>query len=243
METTIFGKATLSRPHSLDTMSNIETYLHAYACTRDRYIKFMSIMDIDAKAKAAMSMFAQGERTQVRIKDYGYAKIISGSGQYKFNSRAVKVAGRNLTHVVIMHRSLIDDDVERPAIISNGNIVQDTIYRLAKIFAIPTLAEWHNPLYNLMRRYKLIEDMKTWTVPSVDAWRNLSGVTATRDLTQEKLLDVITVGIQNGELIIPNGNDAPDFDPDKTKNSQSIFQTTQAFMLNPSKKRSGRHIT
>ena len=49
----------------------------------------------------------------------------------------------------------------------------------------------------------------------MEMWKHLKGVTATRELTEETLLDVIKVGIQSGQLIIPEGKEAPDFDPEK----------------------------
>lgn len=215
METKIFAKATVWREHAIGTLSNIETYVHSYTCTRERFIKAFSIIDIDAKVRAVMGMFAQGERTQVKISDFGTARITSGSGQYRFISRSVKVAGRNLTHLVILHRSLIDIDVELPAVISDSDIVEDTINKLAKIYAIPNLKAWHLPLFNLLLRNNLIQKMHTWTAPNVEMWKHLKGVTATRELTEETLLDVIKVGIQSGQLIIPEGKEAPDFDPEK----------------------------
>ena len=71
METKIFAKATVWREHAIGTLSNIETYVHSYTCTRERFIKAFSIIDIDAKVRAVMGMFAQGERTQVKISDFG----------------------------------------------------------------------------------------------------------------------------------------------------------------------------
>ncbi|KPV45686.1 helicase-related protein [Alicyclobacillus ferrooxydans] len=171
------------------------------------------LIDLDSPTRALVAHALKGDRLRLKWNRQSFSAepIHTEKYGYRFVARPIG----KLTHVVLLHKAAVDEQLEpgmsRVIIVPQGGDVADLfLRRFASDFNLPYVEAWKDVLWQVCRQKDFVTDLLVWTDPNVPEWQGLQAFELSATLTEEQAKGILGCLLSERRIELPSGvTDAP----------------------------------